>query len=154
MDSPIEHPLTLLQELDDSVRWEFPPGYDYDAAEQRFLAFARDLEQACGIPLKPETGATVQDASFLGQIFLHGWMVQAPITLPDTALLRVSNWGNLATVSDEALIHPEALARIKATLRQHGYDYIPPSVLKLPYTGKNGGVTGIATWWIRYFDWV
>jgi hypothetical protein len=37
---------------------------------------------------------------------------------------------------------------------QHGYVYMPATILEQPYTGNNPGVTGIPNWWIRYFDWV
>ena len=136
------------------MQWEWPPGFDSEATERRFLAFATALERACGLRLDVETGAAIQDASFLGQVFLRGPLLQKELGREETFLLRISNWGEMATISDEAALHPAALRRIKAVLGQFGYVYIPPRVLALPYTGENPGVTGIATWWIRYFDWV
>ena len=60
----------------------------------------------------------------------------------------------MATVRSEQVLAPETFDLIKAVLEQFGYRYIPSQVLEQPYTGRNPGVTGIATWWIRYFDWV
>ncbi len=154
MDANTERYLHILRRHDDPVRWEWPRDFDYEAAERRFLAFVADLQRACGLRLDAETGAAIQDASFRGQVFLRGRLLRNELDPEETVVLRVSNWGELATVSDEAAIHPAALVRIKAVLEHAGYLYIPPRVLALPYTGENPGVTGIATWWIRYFDWV
>lgn len=72
------------------------------------------------------------------------------------AWLRVSNFGNFATVycSSETEIVPRYLNVIKLVMHKHGYIYIPPDILSEPYTGANQGVTGIKNWGIRYFDWV
>jgi hypothetical protein len=152
--------LQLLREIDDRESWEFPRGFDYEAAERHFLEFVRELERACGLRLNAETGASIQDAAFHGQIFLRGWIVQRELAPHETVLLRVSNWGNLATLSEEAVIHPAAFARIRATLVTFGYRYVPPAVLALPYSGSARPYTGAeldgtagTTWWIRFFDW-
>lgn len=145
--------LQLLRAIDDPRHWEFPAGFDYDAAARRFRAFADELARACALPRGAEAGASIQDATFHDQIILHGPVLRREPAPRDTVLLRVSNWGDLATVSDEAALDPAALERIRATLARFGYRYIPPAVLALPYTGRARGGTGAITWWVRYFDW-
>ncbi len=143
----------LLKSLDDPVFWEWPPGFDLDAAERKFLSFASALQQQLTTICTIETGALIQDASFRGQIVLPDFLLQQ---LPQeyAVVIRVSNWGNIATVSDEQILQPSALTTIRDLMQQFGYVYIPSDLLNTPYTGKNPGVTGIRTWWIRYFDWV
>jgi hypothetical protein len=146
--------LPVLQAHDDPVYWEVPPGFDWEAAEQHFLAFAHELEQTLGVSCLIEAGALIQDASFLGQIMLPEPLVGKASTSGAPVLLRVSNWGQMATLTNEEALEPAVLEQIKAMLGRFSYVYIPPSVLELPYTGNNPGVTGIRTWWIRYLDWV
>ncbi len=157
-DSDLNHYLRILQAHDDPVRWETPQGFDQRAAEEYFLAFAHELERMLVVSLDIETGMQIQDASFLGQIRLHGSLISEEANPDiDYAVLRVSNWGQMATVrsgSDKDVLKPAVLDHIKTLLARFGYVYIPPSVLEWPYTGHNPGVTGIRTWWIRYFDWV
>lgn len=64
--------------------------------------------------------------------------------------VRISNWGNLATVDDDSALEPDLLERLKALLQASGYLYIPPTVLAESYTR----VPWIKTWWIRYFDYL
>lgn len=150
MDDSTEHYLQLLRYWDDR---KAPAGFDESVAEQRFLAFARDLEQTCGIPLNATVGASLQDANFLGQLFLRGWLIRTWADPTGAVQLRVSRWGSLATVSDQERIHPDAFARIKDALSRHGYDYIPPEVLEIPYSGRHFRPDEMQTWWNRYFDY-
>jgi hypothetical protein len=60
----------------------------------------------------------------------------------------------MASVSDEELAPRPTMELILRLFAQHAYVFVPEAVLSSRYTGKNRGVTGIATWWIRYFDWV
>lgn len=137
----------LLQRHDDPKHWEHPPGFDYKTAERRFAKFTEALSSAVGVPLKSETGSLIQDASFHSQIFL-------PLREERYALIRFSNFGDMATVSADEPVPAALLETVIELLGKHGYVYVPSRVLDRPYKGKNPGVTGISTWWIRYFDWV
>jgi hypothetical protein len=148
----------LLQQHDDPKHWEYPPGFDYNAATRRFAKCAEALAVALGIPVKSETGSAIQDASFHSQVFV-------PVGDERYAMVRFSNFGDMVSVgtcyfgamapddADEP-IPPALLNAIVEMLEKEGYVYVPPDVLMQPYTGKNPGVTGIRDWWIRYFDWV
>jgi hypothetical protein len=148
----------LLQRHDDPKYWEYPPGFDYNAATTRFARCAEALSRALGVSLKSETGSYIQDASFHSQIFV-------PLGDERYAMTRFSNFGDMVSVgtcyfgemvpdgADEP-IPPALLKAIVAVVEKEGYVYVPSEALMQPYTGKNPGVTGIRNWWIRYFDWV
>lgn len=139
--------MDLLRQHDDPRRWEYPVGFDYDTAMRRFADFANALSTLLSVPLRSETGNYIQDASFHSQIYL-------PLDSERYALIRFSNFGDMATVSEDEPL-PEEMKRVIINLfAKHGYVYVPATVLDQPYTGANPGVTGIENWWIRYFDWV
>ena len=153
--------LRVLEAHDDLRLWYGPADLDYEAAERRFLDFARELQETFGVECWVESGAAVQDASFLGQITLPPDCFNVRDRVTDPVLLRVSNWGNLATVYDDTALEPEWLEQIKAVLERFGYQYIPPSVLQRPY--RRMRLRGLArpnmpgrrlTWWDRYFDYL
>ncbi|MFO0796667.1 MAG: hypothetical protein U0804_04265 [Gemmataceae bacterium] len=138
---------SLLAQHDHPTHWEYPPGFDYAAATARFGRFMADLSAALGQPVPSETGSYIQDASF------HS---QASLPLPDgrQATIRFSNFGDMVTVDNNDLVPEPVMAVVLELFIRHGYTYIPAAVLDADYTGSNPGVTGIQTWWIRYFDWV
>jgi hypothetical protein len=149
-----QHYLQILQSYDDPDRWETPAEFNYYASRNRFLALAKAVQERLKIVCRVETDSLIQDASFIGQI-----MFPEEVLLPREqndygGMIRVSNFGNMATVTDERLFPAPMLSAIKQVMDEFDYVYIPPWVLKETYTGSNPGVTGIATWWIRYFDWV
>ncbi len=137
----------LLQRHDDPQRWEFPNGFDYDAATVRSAMFADALAVALGQPLRLESGSDIQDASFHSQIYL-------PLGKERFALIRFSNFGDMVTVSEDEPVSNELIQMVVDLMKKHDYMYVPSSVLEQPYTGKNSGVTGIRDWWTRFFDWV
>ena len=143
--------MELLQKHDDPRRWESPIRFDYESATRRFAAFTEVLSAVLGLPLglplNSETRSHIQDASFHSQIYVR-------LDAERNALSRFSNFGDLATVSEDEPIPEEILKTIVGLLEKHGYIYVPASILDQPYTGKNPGVTGIRNWWIRFFDWV
>jgi hypothetical protein len=139
--------LDLLRRHDHSTQWEYPPGFDYLAATGRFARFVEELCAKLGVALRSETGARIQDASFHSQVFL-------PLPGDQHALIRFSNFGDMAAISDDEPVAEPTMAAVVGLLAKHGYVYVPANVLAQPYTGSNPGVTGIDTWWIRYFDWV
>lgn len=139
--------MDLLRQYDDPWSWEYPVGFDYDAATRRFAKFADALSALLGVPLKSETGSHIQDASFHSQIYV-------PLDSERYTLIRFSNFGNMATVREDELVPDEMKGTIIDLFEKHGYVYVPATVLDQPYTGTNTGVTGIRNWWIRYFDWV
>jgi hypothetical protein len=129
----------LLLQHDDPTRWEYPPGFDYAAASAKFAQFTAELAGELGITLKAETGLHIQDASFHSQLYL-------PLPGDRYVLIRFSNFGDMATVSDDEAV-PKALTELVAKLlARHAYTYVPAAVLHQRYTGINPGVTGISSW--------
>lgn len=137
----------LLASHDHPTHWEHPPGFDYQAAVARFVRFVADLSTALGQPVPSETGVHIQDASFHSQAFL-------PLPGGRQGIIRFSNFGDMATVDDSEPLPEATMALVEELLARHGYTYIPAHVLDVDYTGNNPGVTGIQSWWIRYFDYV
>ncbi len=137
----------LLARHDHPTQWEYPPGFDYNAATSRFAEFVAGLSEVLGSAPLAETGVHIQDASFHSQVFL-------PLPGGRHGLIRFSNFGDMATVSDDEPVPEPTMALVTELLPRHGYTYVPAGVLHAPYTGSNPGVTGISSWWIRYFDWV
>src|SRR5262245_41032403 len=119
----------VLQHHDDPQFWEYPPGFDYEAATRRFHAFVHALSLAMDVPLKTETGAAIQDASFHSQLYL-------PLGDERFALVRLSNFGDMATASEDEQVPDELLQSVVQLLEKHGYAYVPASFLDQPYTGK------------------
>jgi len=141
----------LLEDLDDPVRAEAPPRWDRRAAEAIFVALAQALEQRLGYQCAYETGSSIQDASFHGQLRLPRELLMDEYIVQ----LRASNFGHLATIyDDDIVVKQDARATIVSTLEEFGYIYIPSDVLNTPYTGRNPGVSGSRTWGERFFDWI
>ena len=138
-----------MEELESSLlQFDDPiPGFAYRESIARFRAVAKELSNELGAELRTETETHIQDASFHSQIYLPGgWFGHH--------LIRFSNFGEMVSINDDDGLPPDLLERIQAILKRHGYVYMPYALLEQPYTGVNPGVTGIETWWIRYFDWV
>ncbi|HCN28541.1 MAG TPA: hypothetical protein DIT64_07185 [Verrucomicrobiales bacterium] len=140
--------LKLLEEHDHTRRCEYPPSFDLKAAEERFAHLAEELIAAYpGSTF--ETGAAIQDASFHGQIFLAFEGL--------TILIRASNFGRFITFFDEEehmLLPDETRCWLLELFIKHGYRFIPPEVLSMPYTGECKGVSGFRDWGYRYFEWI
>jgi len=136
----------LLNQHDDPVHWEWPPHFDYEAAEREFHALVASLETRLAMKLVSESGSHIQDASFRGQVAIPQGDEQA--------MLRCSNFGRMAAIANQEILPEPAKLSVLSVLAEHGYVFVPEVELSQPYTGKNPGVTGIDTWWVRYFDWV
>jgi len=123
-------------------------GFPNIAALEGWYSYdGQPLAATLGVAPRAETGVHIQDASFHSQMFL-------PLPGDRHALIRFSNFGDMATVSDDEPVPEPTMAVVRELLARHGHVYVPAAVLAQPYTGSNPGVTGIDTWWIRYFDWV
>ena len=144
----------LLEQHDDPGNWEAPPGFDPDRAVARFNAFVRELEALLGERLASETEGWIQDASFHSQVFLPASIRAVPAGPSEVTPLRFSRFGDMVASGAERDLKPEALSQIRRLLEAHGYTVVPVAYLHRPYTGRNPGVTGIESWWVRYFDWI
>ena len=147
--------IAILQAYDQGENWDLPRGFDWQAAQTDFEALVQNVRGIGG--LEHAVGSYAQDASFFAEILVPAEYLKLPKPATHAVLLRVSNWGSLATVSDRSLLQPEVLEQIKALLVKCGYLYIPPSVLAQEY---DSGATVLhpgarrATWWDRYFDYL
>ena len=132
----------LFRRYDDPRLWESPNGFDYEVALRRFRGFVDALESFLGQSLETETFPLIQDASFHSQICFSG------------GYLRFSSFGNMIAFTPDHRVSPLIVEAVVRLALQHQYQLVPTEDLEAPYTGSNPGVTGISTWWIRFFDWV
>lgn len=51
-------------------------------------------------------------------------------------------------------VQAEVVTAVHEMAAGHGFLEIPTPCLEASYSGRNPGVTGIDTWWTRYFDYV
>ena len=137
-----EETLRLFALHDDPVNWEYPPSYDHKREISRFGEFLKELEQRLGATLAYESESRIQDASFHSQILLDG------------GTLRFSNFGDMVALSIDHEVDRQTVQVIERLCKEMNYFLIDTKLAELPYTGVNPGVTGIGSWWIRYFDWV
>ncbi len=142
---------SILRKFDDPIRWEDPEDFDYEKEQKLFFAAKDRLQGALREKLDFETGSSIQDASYHSMIKISGELLKKP---EDYAQVRFSNFGKMISFVNEIGIRESIQINIVQHLQNLGYIYIPEKVLKEQYTGNNSGVTGIDTWWVRYFDWV
>ena len=139
--------LQLLKAHDDARHSEQPSGFDRHSAEARFTKMAKEIISA--FPgSRYETGVEIQDASFHGQIFIA--------SAGRFALIRVSNFGSFVTFfgDDDDCLTDDARDRLLGTFMAHGYTFVPPHALSVPYDGACRGVSGFRDWGYRFFEWI
>ena len=144
--------LELLKQHDDPNDWEVPDGFDYTKEESDFVCAKDRIQSVLREKIKFETGIYIQDASYHSSILLeakHTKNGEEP-----HPQIRFSNFGKMIAISNEENVIDSIRIDIIQHLTNLGYTYIPEDVLNEQYTGKNRGVDGIDTWWVRYFDWV
>jgi hypothetical protein len=142
---------SILRKFDDPVRWENPEDFDYEKEQQNFFVAKDHLQCVLRQKLDFETGSHIQDASYHSMIKISGQLLKNP---EDYAQVRFSNFGKMISFVNENCIKENIQIDIVQHLITLGYAYIPEKVLEEQYTGKNPGVSGIYTWWVRFFDWV
>ena len=146
-----EQYLVILKANDDSTRWEYPEGFSYQDAQNKFISAKNMLQNVLRKKLKFETGSHIQDASYHSRILLD---IEFLKSSKEHSQVRFSNFGNMVSFVNEDLIKENIKIDIVQHLLNLGYVYVPEKVLEEQYTGNNPGVAGIDTWWVRYFEWV
>ena len=138
-----------LIEADEKDAWEFPKIFDYQRLDSRVRSLHSDLEQKLDRKLVFEDGAHNQDASFSWAIRLSEVECERFIQVCD---LRISNFGNLAAVTDEDYEQTEECQAVFKVVSAHGFTPVSHSLLDSEYDGLNGD--SFSDWWLRYFDWL
>ncbi len=134
--------IDVLESHDDPWHGEEPAVFNRAEAQRSFVAFVEELSSRLGETLTFETGVHIQDASFHSQLFLG------------TGALRFSAFGRMIAFTPDIELPDETLEQVTRLAAERGYVLIPTEVLETDYLGAHPGVTGIETWWIRYFDWL
>jgi hypothetical protein len=133
----------LLEAVDHPTEWEFPPGFDWEAAMSEVRRLKADLEALLGTELVMDEG--VQDASFFTELGTPDWN------------LRFSMFGRLVTLwhwrePSAREVSVSDCEQVIARLYQWGYVYVDPRHLIEPYTGCHTAGEW-HHWWGRYFDY-
>ncbi|MCL8013390.1 hypothetical protein [Streptomyces sp. AS02] len=129
----------LMRELDDPAHLEYPEGYDWSAARQRFERLAGALERRFGPSV---TSGGVPDASLYGFV-----LVPAEATGTDRRLsVLMSNFGPFVTAGTgkeggwglprgEAGLSDEFVAWLDELCTELGCVYVPAELVLEPYDG-------------------
>jgi hypothetical protein len=132
----------LFQRHDDPLNGECPIGFDYAIARGRAAAFAAALGQRTGAAQSNDLDVQIEDASFHSELSLPG------------GRLRFSAFADMIALTPDHEVAAVIVDAIQDLAPKYGYTLVPTILLETPYTGRHPGVTGIATWWIRYFDYL
>ena len=133
---------TLLEKYDDAKRWERPSNFDWPKESGAFMGLLRELESRIGLNLEHETGSRIQGASFHSQVVLP------------CGLLRFSNFGRMIAFTPDSEVPYGIRSIIGDMATKRGYSLAPTVDLERPYPRSGGARFTIATWWIRYFDYL
>lgn len=147
----------LLLSVDDPTGCEFPTQSTVTYAEMD--ARVRGLQEALRTELSHsfQRDGQVQDASFFDDLFIHEQESTNSRYLLSRITIRLSNFGNLATVTTALdRIPPEYdVPRITEIMQRHGWTVVDAEKLSAIYDGPNEVLRdGKTTWWIRYFDYL
>jgi hypothetical protein len=135
---------SLFLRHDNAMNGECPTGFDYATARKRAAAFAAELGRRLGQESVGALDVRIEDASFHSEIsFAQAY-----------GYLRFSSFGDMIALTPDHDLPRELVAAIQSLAESHGYTFVPTDQLETPYTGRHPGVAGIATWWIRYFDYL
>jgi hypothetical protein len=134
--------LKTFVKYDDPVNWEYPLNFNHKKEIADFKEFLSKIEVNLKEKINYETEYHIQDASFHSQIYLSG------------GSLRFSNFGRMVTFTIDHEVSQDITVLVKKLCSELGYLFIESELTEIRYTGNNSGVTGIDSWWIRYFDYV
>lgn len=134
--------LRYFESQNDPESWGYPSNFDYQGQSERAKRFHEQLSDLLESKFCYESGANIQDASFHSQIYLNG------------GLLRFSNFGDMVAITPEHDVDDQVVSAIETLCEEMKFVFVESEFAELAYTGKNLGVTGIDSWWVRYFDWV
>lgn len=138
-----EHCWRLLKDNEDPSSLFVPTRFDRQAAITRAHALGELLHSKLNLNATVTADFQLNDASF-----------HAEINLPNAGkekswvTVRLSNFGNLATVISSGEIEPQSLRLLLDALNDLKYVFIPADFLNQPYTGK---LSGVSTWMARFF---
>ncbi|WP_041397474.1 hypothetical protein [Rubinisphaera brasiliensis] len=142
----------LLLANDEQCAYEFPCEFDPSRSEENARKLDAALKQS-GIETRFEDSQYNQDASFGLAIVLVS-AVRKTGTAVVERTIRISNFGNMASVTFADEVPEEVMQATISLICQHGYIYIPMVDLDVPYDGLNAPSEVFPTWWVRFFDWL
>jgi hypothetical protein len=146
----------ILLKFDEKDRYETPLNFNYKGLKSRVMDLSKKLEDS--FKLKFNIDDQVQDASFFCDLIIPNGLITNP--KPNLGYsIRISNFGELATVTFEDSYPENVRMIIKEVLARQNFIFIPSDNLEEDYDGsfeKFNGILGGSkpTWWVRYFDYL
>ena len=150
-----EADLPYLLRHDSQICWETPLGFNQKAALAEVRALIPALSEIAGHPLQLDD--QIQDASFFADLSAYD---PVPRSFPGCSSaictivnIRFSSFGRLFALgssSPDQQISAPTQQLILEFLAARQFVYAPESLLDQPYHRPDF----IATWWIRYFDYL
>jgi hypothetical protein len=147
---------SILLKFDEVNRYETPTNFNAKVLEYNVIHLVEDLESHFGIKFKVDN--QVQDASFYADIIIPSELIINP-TLNCLYAIRISNFGNLATVSFGDSFSNAVKDKLPELLQKHNFIFISSDDLDEDYNGnfiKFNEILGgqKPSWRIRYFDYL
>jgi len=136
----------IFREFDSSEHLERPHDFDCSLLKKRISDCHVSLESILKKDLALED--KIEDASFYGDIILLERKVNNIIC---KYAVRFSNFGFMATITMSGYENEDKVIDV---IKQSGFIYIPHEVLDVEYDGLYGDRDTVATWGIRFFDYL
>jgi hypothetical protein len=153
MDNRIKN---ILLKFDEQGRYETPSHFSREQIKSKVYDFVKDLEYAFKTQFTIDD--QIQDASFFCDVRIPHDLVINPKGNVGYAI-RISNFGNLASIIFEDQYSEEVSVTIKDILTKNNFAFIHSDDLDEEYDGSFENFNDIVpgskpTWWIRYFDYL
>ncbi len=146
----------ILLRFDEIGRYETPNQFDYTDLKRRVVELSKNLQQQFGHLFKIDD--QVQDASFFCDLIIPIQLVVNPQSNIGYSI-RISNFGNLATINFREEYTQEVSNVIIEQLEKEGFLFVDADELDIDYDGKFDDFKKITpdyelSWYIRYFDYL
>lgn len=146
----------ILLKFDEVGAYETPRSFNYNRLKRKVL----DLQSSLAKRFKAafQLDDQVQDASFHCDLMIPTELVASPNPHIGYSI-RISNFGDLATLNFQEEITPEAQQDIISHLGQSGFVFIHYDDLEEPYDGsfdefRKNVFADRPSWYTRYFDYL
>ena len=132
----------LLLSLDSAER-RYPPGFNFEAEDERAHELARKVEELCPLRALVEDYSLNQD----GSRFLRIALFYRPSVSP-VGEIQISSFGRLVTLVN---VFPQFVGSVIELTKECGYTFIDLVELDKIYSGSQKFFLG-RTWYSRYFQ--
>ena len=146
----------ILLKFDEKGRYEQPSDFNYNTLYKKVTSLKQGLDDLFETTFILDN--EVQDASFFCDLKIPAPLIENYRKELGYSI-RISNFGELATINFEEELTNEIADRIKLVLKNSGFIYVSCDHLDTIYNGsfedfKNVYTNYKPTWYTRYFDYI